>query len=73
MIKKVYHKIVIDRDEYSIRKFDMSQIKDDKVVVLVGKRETVKVLCKDLLLSSTNSSWNSNLALLKVLINFIVI
>ena len=33
-----------------LRKFDMSQIKDDKVVVLVGKRETGKsFLCKDLL------------------------
>ena len=33
-----------------IKKFDMNQIKDDKVVVLIGKRETGKsFLCKDLL------------------------
>ena len=36
--------------EIQLRKFDMSQIKDDKVVVLVGKRETGKsFLCTDLL------------------------
>jgi hypothetical protein len=36
--------------EIQLRKFDMSQIKDDKVVVLIGKRETGKsFLCKDLL------------------------
>ena len=36
--------------EVQLRKFDMSQIKDDKVVVLIGKRETGKsFLCKDLL------------------------
>ena len=36
--------------EIQLRKFDMEQIKDDKVVVLIGKRETGKsFLCKDLL------------------------
>ncbi len=36
--------------EVKLRKFDMGQIKDDKVVVLIGKRETGKsFLCKDLL------------------------
>ena len=36
--------------EVQLRKFNMSQIKDDKVVVLVGKRETGKsFLCKDIL------------------------
>ena len=36
--------------EVQLRKFDMSQVKDDKVVVLIGKRETGKsFLCKDLL------------------------
>jgi hypothetical protein len=36
--------------EIQLKKFDMEQIKDDKVVVLIGKRETGKsFLCKDLL------------------------
>ena len=36
--------------EIQLKKFDMKQINDDKVVVLVGKRETGKsFLCKDLL------------------------
>ena len=36
--------------EVQLRKFDMSQFKDDKVIVLIGKRETGKsFLCKDLL------------------------
>ena len=36
--------------EIQLRKFDMNQIKDDKVVVLIGKRDTGKsFLCKDLL------------------------
>ena len=36
--------------EVKLRKFNMDQIKDDKVVVLIGKRETGKsFLCKDLL------------------------
>ena len=36
--------------EIQLRKFDMNKIKDDKVVVLIGKRETGKsFLCKDLL------------------------
>jgi len=36
--------------EIQLKKFNMDQIKDDKVVVLVGKRETGKsYLCKDLL------------------------
>lgn len=34
----------------NLRKFDMSSIDDDKVVVLIGKRDTGKsFLCKDLL------------------------
>ena len=34
----------------SLRKFDMSQIKDDKVVVFIGKRDTGKsFLIRDLL------------------------
>ena len=33
-----------------LKKFDMSQIKDDKVVVLIGKRDTGKsFLCRDIL------------------------
>ena len=28
--------------EIQLKKFDMNQIKDDKVVVLIGKRETGK-------------------------------
>ena len=33
-----------------LRKFDMNDIKDDKVVVLIGKRDTGKsFLCKDIL------------------------
>jgi|TARA_B110000967_G_C18849201_1_gene543687 hypothetical protein len=36
--------------EIQLRKFDMNMIKDDKVVVLIGKRETGKsFLCRDLL------------------------
>ena len=36
--------------EIQLKKFNMDQIKDDKVVVLIGKRETGKsFLCKDLL------------------------
>ena len=36
--------------EIQLRKFDISQIKDDKVVVLIGKRDTGKsFLCKDIL------------------------
>ncbi len=36
--------------EIQLRKFDISQIKDDKVVVLIGKRDTGKsYLCKDIL------------------------
>jgi hypothetical protein len=36
--------------EIQLKKFDMNQIRDDKVVVLIGKRETGKsFLCKDLL------------------------
>jgi hypothetical protein len=36
--------------EIQLKKFDMSQISDDKVVVLIGKRETGKsFLCRDLL------------------------
>ena len=33
-----------------LRKFDISEIKDDKVVVLIGKRDTGKsFLCRDIL------------------------
>ena len=36
--------------EIQLKKFDISQIKDDKVVVLIGKRDTGKsFLCKDIL------------------------
>jgi hypothetical protein len=36
--------------ELQLKKFDISQIKDDKVVVLIGKRDTGKsYLCKDIL------------------------
>ena len=36
--------------EIQLRKFDMSEIKDDKVVVLIGKRDTGKsFLCRDIL------------------------
>ena len=35
-----------------LRKFDMASISDDKVVVMIGKRDTGKsFLCRDLLLS----------------------
>ena len=35
--------------EIQLKKFDISQIKDDKVVVLIGKRDTGKsFLCKDI-------------------------
>ena len=41
--------------EIQLRKFDMSQIKDDKVVVLIGKRDTGKsFLCKDILYHHQN-------------------
>ena len=33
-----------------LRKFDLTEIKDDKVVVLIGKRDTGKsFLCRDIL------------------------
>ena len=36
--------------EIQLKKFDITQIKDDKVVVLIGKRDTGKsFLCKDIL------------------------
>ena len=38
-----------------LRKFDISEIKDDKVVVLIGKRDTGKsFLCKDILYHHSN-------------------
>ena len=41
--------------EIQLRKFDMSEIKDDKVVVLIGKRDTGKsFLCKDILSHHTS-------------------
>ena len=36
--------------DVQLRKFDINEIKDDKVVVLIGKRETGKsFLCRDIL------------------------
>ena len=36
--------------ELQLKKFDINEIKDDKVVVLIGKRDTGKsFLCKDIL------------------------
>ena len=36
--------------DVQLRKFDINDIKDDKVVVLIGKRDTGKsFLCKDVL------------------------
>ena len=36
--------------EIQLRRFDISEIKDDKVVVLIGKRDTGKsILCKDIM------------------------
>ena len=36
--------------EFTLNRFNMEDLKDDKVVVLIGKRETGKsVLCKDIL------------------------
>ena len=41
--------------EVQLRKFDINDIKDDKVVVLIGKRETGKsFLCKDILYHHQN-------------------
>ena len=41
--------------EIQLKKFDISQIKDDKVVVLIGKRDTGKsFLCKDILYHHQN-------------------
>jgi len=41
--------------EIQLRKFDMNDIKDDKVVVLIGKRDTGKsFLCKDILYHHKN-------------------
>lgn len=41
--------------ELQLRKFDMRDIKDDKVVVLIGKRDTGKsFLCKDILFHHKN-------------------
>jgi len=41
--------------ELQLRKFDMRDIKDDKVVVLIGKRDTGKsYLCKDILFHHRN-------------------
>ena len=41
--------------EVQLRKFDINDIKDDKVVVLIGKRETGKsFLCKDVLFHHSN-------------------
>ena len=41
--------------ELQLKKFDMNDIKDDKVVVLIGKRDTGKsFLCKDILYHHRN-------------------
>ena len=41
--------------EIQLKRFDIREIKDDKVVVLIGKRETGKsFLCKDILHSHSN-------------------
>ena len=41
--------------EIELKKFDINDIKDDKVVVLIGKRETGKsFLCKDILYNHSN-------------------
>ena len=38
-----------------LKKFDITEIKDDKVVVLIGKRDTGKsFLCKDILYHHQN-------------------
>ena len=41
--------------EIQLKKFDIREIKDDKVVVLIGKRDTGKsFLCKDILYHHTS-------------------
>ena len=36
--------------EIQLKRFDIGEIKDDKVVVLIGKRDTGKsILCKDIM------------------------
>ena len=43
-----------------LKKFDMTQIKDDKVVVLIGKRDTGKsFLCRDILYHTEIYQWVS--------------
>ena len=59
--------------EIELRKFDINDIKDDKVVVLIGKRETGKsYLCKDILYNHSNiiqmSLYNPNHYNLTILI-----
>ena len=41
--------------EIQLKRFDIKEIKDDKVIVLIGKRDTGKsFLCKDILSHHTN-------------------
>ena len=54
-------------------KFDMRDIKDDKVVVLIGKRDTGKsFLCKDILYHHRNIPVGQVISAQRVLINSIV-
>ena len=47
--------------EIQLKKFDITQIKDDKVVVLIGKRETGKsFLCKDYPISSFRYTYRTS-------------
>ena len=48
--------------EIQIKKFNMNKITSDKVVVLIGKRNTGKsYLVKDLISSSKYTCWSSNI------------
>ena len=56
------------------KKFNMTDIKDDKVIVLIGKRDTGKsFLVKDLLYYHQSIPIGTVILELKVLIHFIVI
>ena len=55
-----------------LKKFDMTQIKDDKVVVLIGKRDTGKsFLCRDILYHHRDIQVGQVILEQKVRINFI--
>ena len=44
--------------EIQLKRFDIREIKDDKVVVLIGKRDTGKsYLCKDILSHHTGKTY----------------